>query len=184
MKTAPAGYKPIVLLPGVFDVAPLRDALDTYPGLWNQRTERTAAPESPHHEIDDIWVRSPDEAGSDWYPDADVLPVRPIAHALMTGLQGERLGGILITRIPPGAQCRPHVDPGWHARHFDKFAVQIASAPGQGFHFDGHTLEAKPGEVYWFDNAFTHWVTNESAEPRITLIVCIRTERTRRHDSV
>lgn len=175
---------PIILLPGALDVAPLRAALEAYPGLWNQRTARTESPESPHHEVDDIWIRSPDEAGSEWYPDADVLPVRPIAFALMAALQGERLGGILITRIPPGAQCRPHTDPGWHARHFDKFAVQVASAPGQGFHFEGHTLAAEPGQIYWFDNSLTHWVTNESNEDRITLIVCIRTERTRRHDSV
>jgi hypothetical protein len=112
-----------------------------------------------------------------WYPECDVLPVRDIVYPLMAAVRGERLGGVLITRIPPGQQCKPHTDPGWHARYYDKFAVQIKSAPGQCFHFHGESLAAEPGEVYWFDNAHTHWVTNDSTEERITLIVCIKTER-------
>jgi hypothetical protein len=177
---------PIQLLARGIDVEPLRQALAAHPELWNQNTSRTESPDSPHHELDDIWVRYADPAtmredgshDSIWYPPADVLPVRDYARALMTRVCGERLGGILITRIPAGKTCKPHTDPGWHARHYEKFAVQIEAAPGQAFHFDDISLETAPGDVFWFDNSHRHWVTNESDQDRITLIVCIRTERT------
>jgi aspartyl/asparaginyl beta-hydroxylase (cupin superfamily) len=83
---------------------------------------------------------------------------------------------VLITRIPAGATCRPHVDPGWHARAHDKYAVQITSAPGQAFCFDCERLESRPGDVYWFDNQFTHWVENPTPYERVTMIVCVRKE--------
>lgn len=167
------------------DVSWMQAALAEHPELWNQRKERTDPADSPHHGLDDIWARFADPAtmqpdgshDSIWYPAADVIPVRELVYPLMAAVQGERLGGVLITRIKPGQTCKPHKDPGWHARYYDKFAVQIESAPEQAFHFVGQSLVTKPGDVYWFDNSHTHWVTNESQVDRITLIVCIKTER-------
>jgi len=180
--------KPIELLWSGIDVGPLRAALDAHAHLWDQHTARTHSEDSPHHGLSDIWVRfaDPDTMRPDgshdsvWYAQADVLPVRELVFPLMAAVRGERLGGVLITRIKPGQVCKPHTDPGWHARHYDKFAVQVAAAPGQAFHFEGISLETKPGDVFWFDNSHRHWVTNESTEDRITMIVCIRTERTGR----
>jgi quercetin dioxygenase-like cupin family protein len=105
------------------------------------------------------------------------LGIKPLCLDLMRAVEGVELGGVLITRIPPGAECKPHTDPGWHARRYDKYAVQITSAPGQRFHFEGESLETKPGDLFWFDNQFTHWVTNPTAYERVTLIVCIRKEK-------
>lgn len=185
MVTAPAGYMPIVKLWEGVDVGPMQRALAAHPELWNQQTARTAPEDSPHHGLDDIWPRFADpktmrEDGSHdsmWYPAADLLPVRELVFPIMSAVCGERLGGVLITRIKAGQTCRPHTDPGWHARHYDKFAVQIDADPSQAFHFDGHTLVTAPGDVFWFDNAYTHWVTNDGPRDRVTMIVCIRTER-------
>lgn len=184
---APHGYTPIVKIAGGINVQPLRDALAAHPELWNQQTARTESRDSPHHGLDDIWCRFADPATmradgshtSVWYPPADVLPVRDLVFPLMTAMRGEQLGGVLITRIPAGKTCRPHVDPGWHAKHYDKFAIQIEADPEtQAFHFEGHALHSEPGDCYWFNNHFTHWVTNHGTKDRITLIACIRTERT------
>jgi quercetin dioxygenase-like cupin family protein len=164
------------------NVQPMLWALQSHPELWNQNTARTESPASPHHGLSDIWARyaeNPAEAGpheSIWYPCADLLPVRELAYPLMAAFHGDRLGGVLITKIPAGAECKPHTDPGWHARYYQKFAVQIASAPGQRFCFEGEDLETRPGDVFWFDNAHTHWVTNPTPYERITLIVCIKTD--------
>ena len=68
------------------------------------------------------------------------------------------------------------IDPGWHARYYDKFAVQIASAPGQRFCFEGESLETRPGDVFWFDNQHLHWIDNDTPYERVTMIVCIRKE--------
>ena len=95
----------------------------------------------------------------------------------MAHVKGERLGGVLITKIPPGVTCMPHVDGGWHAAYYDKYAVQLQSAPRQHFHFQDESLCAAPGDIYWFDNSVEHWVTNESSVDRMTMIVCIRHNR-------
>jgi hypothetical protein len=167
------------------DVAPLLWALQANAHLWNEHTQRTQDPASPHHEVDDIWCRyaAPEVAilpgphESVWYPGASLLPVKEIVFPLMQFVQGERLGGVLITRIRAGKQCKPHKDDGWHARYYEKFAVQVQSAPGQRFCFDGESLEARPGDVYWFDNAHTHWVENPTEHDRITMVVCIRMDK-------
>lgn len=165
-----------------FNVIPILWALHSHPELWNQHTTRTENPASPHYGLDDIWARFGDPArakdggahDSFWYPAADLLGIKPMCYDLMRMAQGDELGGVLITRIPPGASCKPHTDPGWHARRYQKFGVQITSAPGQAFCFEGESLETKPGDVFWFDNQFSHWVTNDTPYERITMIVCIR----------
>ncbi len=163
-------------------VAHIYWAIQQHPELWDQHTTRTEDPNSPHHGLNDIWVRYGDPARAVdgmpheafWYPSADLLGVKPLVYALMAHAQGDQLGGVLITRIPPGATCKPHTDPGWHARYYQKFAVQITSAPGQRFCFEGEELESTPGDVFWFDNQHLHWVENPTPYERITMIVCIR----------
>jgi quercetin dioxygenase-like cupin family protein len=172
----------LVLLSEGLPVAPIYWKILQHPELWNQHTARTEDPASPHHGLDDIWARygDPERAhdglahDSFWYPPADILGLKPLCHEIMRRAEGVELGGVLITRIPPGATCKPHTDPGWHARRYEKFAVQITSAPGQRFHFDDESIETKPGDLYWFDNQFTHWVTNDTPYERVTMIVCIR----------
>lgn len=174
----------IELLQSGLPVAPIYWALLEHPELWNQYTTRTADPSSPHHGLDDIWARYGDPAratdgaphDSFWYPAADILGIKPLCLDVMRAVDGVELGGVLITRIPPGAMCKPHTDPGWHARRYDKYGVQITSAPGQRFHFDDESLETKPGDLFCFDNQHTHWVTNPTPYERVTMIVCVRKE--------
>ena len=149
---------------------------------------RTENPTSPHHGLDDIWIRYNDnsscydavearkEHDSVWYPEAETLPsVKDMAFELMRRLRGVRLGGILITRIPPGGMCKPHTDTGWHAEYYrDKYAVQLASHPDQAFCFQEGGYSAEPGEIYWFNNLVEHWVINPSPVERITAIFCIK----------
>lgn len=171
------------ILQGV-PVSPILWNLQSHPELWNVQRARTESPASPHHGLDDIWVRygDPERAidgqahDARWYPSSDLIGVKSMCLDLMRFVGGVELGGVLITRIPPGASVKPHTDPGWHARRYEKYGVQIASAPGQRFCFEGEDLETQPGDVFWFDNAHTHWVTNPTSYERITMIVCIRRE--------
>lgn len=161
----------------------MRQSLSDHPDLWDTNKDRTADPESPHFGLHDMWCRftppglnanQPHE--SIWYPSADILPVRDLVYPLMSMCRGDELGGVLITKIPAGKMCRPHSDHTWHAGRYEKFGVQIQSAPGQAFHFKGESLVTQPGDLFWFNNSQTHWVTNESEFDRITMIVCIRTD--------
>jgi hypothetical protein len=172
----------IQLLSSGVNVSAIHWAIQSHPELWNENTIRTESPTSPHYGLDDIWARYGDteEAMQGkphkavWYPSADMLGVKGICLDLMRWVGGVELGGVLITRIPAGKECQPHIDDGWHARHYEKFGIQITSAPGQKFCFEGEELETKPGDLFWFDNQYKHWVTNPTQYERITMIICIR----------
>lgn len=166
------------------DTAPLLWALRENEHLWNERTMRTDDPASPHRELDDIWVRyrTPEEAHlpgpheAVWYPCVAQIPAIPYVNTILEQVKGQSVGGVLLTRIPPGATCHKHIDHGWHAGYYEKFALQVTSAPGQFFHVEDEALETKPGQVFWFDNSHEHWVTNNTPYERITMIVCIKRE--------
>ena len=142
-----------------------------------------------HADISDVWVRynawdnyKGDLASfnephiSEWYEIAFDFPALIfLVNDVLGHLPPVELGGVLITRIPPGARVLPHSDHGWHAEYYrDKYAVQIKGNAEQAFCFEGHQLSAEPGQVYWFDNQQTHWVINDSDEERITMIICTR----------
>lgn len=142
-----------------------------------------------HSDISDIWVRYNawenyrgdlaefnEEHESVWYPVSYAVPeLRLLVHDVLEHLPPVELGGVLITKIPPGGMVQPHSDHGWHAEYYrDKYAVQMKGNQRQAFHFEGISLSADPGQVYWFDNQQVHWVTNDSDEDRITMIICTR----------
>jgi len=169
-----------------FDVSALQEQLEHV--QWDTIRLRTEHPQSPHHEVSDIWVRyNPienydgdmrkfnSEHIPEWYPVAEELSeaVR-ISHSLSMEFQALTLGAVLITKIPAGKQVYAHVDQGWHARTFDKFAVTVKGNPAQAFHFENEYLVTHPGDLWTFDNSHPHWVTNDSDEDRITLIICLR----------
>lgn len=166
-------------------VSQLLWALQSNEHLWNKHTERTECPTSPHYGLDDIWARyaapgdesKSGEHDSVWYPSEILEHIKGIVYPLMQFVQADRLGGVLLTRIKSGKTCRPHQDVGWHAKYYKKFGVQIQSAPGQKFCFDGEEMETVPGDVFMFRNEFMHWVTNDTPHDRITMIVCIKTDR-------
>ena len=177
------------------DVAPIVNALERNPDLWNSIGDRRREEiNSPHREAPDIWVRYNsydriadrvhfnDEHIPVWYPAWDKLPeLKPIVFDLMQRVQGEILGGILITKVPAGKKVYPHVDTGWHVDYYDKFYIQLAGAEGCDFCVAGEDgvverFTPKTGQVYLFDNRNPHWVDNDSAVDRMTLIVCIRTQ--------
>lgn len=175
----------IQLLPYRFDVAPLAHELAAHPEVWNEHRWRTEHPRSPHREVDDVWVRYNalenlgdhfnDPHESVWYPVIDKLPAAKHLATEVATLSGHaKLGGVLITRVPVGKRVYPHIDQGWHAGYYEKIGIQIAGHYDQAFCFDRERLSAQTGEAYWFRNDVSHWVTNDSDEDRITLIVCIR----------
>jgi aspartyl/asparaginyl beta-hydroxylase (cupin superfamily) len=171
-------------------VSALLRQIEGNPDLWNQYTLRTDG-YSPHTKIDDIWVRynawkhfdpkKPQnfsrQHDSTWYPAYEKLTaVRPLIFGAMSLIAAERLGGVLITRIPPGCRVEKHKDLGWHAGYYNrKFAIMLASNHRQAFCFDGESMLTDAGEVFEFDNSREHWVQNDSDTPRMTLIVCMRT---------
>lgn len=182
---------PIRLLHRKIAVEPLLVQLEAHPELWDENEFRTqGAYGNPHQKISDIIVRFNDwkhwrgdraafneEHESVWWGAYEKLPyLKSLIFDLMRLFYAERLGMVLITRIPPFTNVGRHIDVGWHARYYLKFALQIKAAKGQKFCFKGAELESLPGDLYAFDNSKPHWVENPTAEERITLIMCLKLE--------
>lgn len=121
------------------------------------------------------------EHESAWYEAIDALPaLRATIFDLMRHFEVERLGGVLITRIPPGGRVEPHVDHGWHAAYYEKLALQVKGNVAQAFGFTGDgEFRCEAGAVYTFDNSKEHYVTNESQDDRVTAIICARRDQRR-----
>ena len=198
------------------DVAGLRKKLEDHPEYFGGLKYRSTL---GMDDMRDIWLRfndiTPflakgsieglvDEHDSIWYPIIDqLLEVKKIAFEIMAHVNGERLGGILISKLKPGVHIPSHRDWGWHANYYTKFFVPIKNAPGATFNFDAQAdapdfapkgypigadvdfvstiVKPKPGEVYEFNNQMTHGVTNNSLKDRIAMIICIKYEGQMNH---
>lgn len=167
-------------------VGALAHALIRKPNLWNQHRFRTEFPNTPHVDVDDIWLRFSDPEtlttntaamGDDrpiWFPAARELPeVRPIVQALMFQVGAYELGRLLITRIKPGGRILPHADNDGayvHQEGIARYHIVIQGLPGSLFHCGNETECMKTGEVWWFNAFEVHSVQNESADDRIHLL--------------
>jgi hypothetical protein len=154
---------------------------------------RRTFPNSPHTQMTDIWARYNDikpfeekgnlkgfelEHDSIWYPVIEHIPaVKKVCFDVMYAVDGERLGGVLITKLPAKGIIERHTDSGWHAQYYDKFYVPILNKKGSVFCFDDGNIAPEYGQAWWFDNSNPHWVKNNSDSDRIAMIVCIRTEK-------
>ncbi len=184
----------LVKIAAGLDVAPLLLAIARQPNLWNRHRARKDSEGGVHAQMDDIWLRYNDEKpfkekgdytgfndahDAVFYPEWYALPqARPIVYGLMSRVEGTRLGGILVTRIPPGGKILPHVDDSWHVRHYNtKLYVVLQSNPQCVNRVGDERVAMAPGEVWYFDNATEHEVINDGSDDRITLIVSIRCEK-------
>jgi len=173
---------------------PVDEALDqilAQPHLWDRDPERTSLPNSPHTQSSDIWLRfrpkqeltEPARFGdphfaafySAWH---DLPALHPIVFHIMAMVQAVYLGGILITRIPPGKAILPHADKGWHPEFMNCKAYVILQANEQCLNrCEDETVIMKPGEAWLFNNLVTHSVENRGEKERIALITTMRVER-------
>jgi hypothetical protein len=168
------------------DASKARQELYNNYGLFGEFNARKEA--GPvHADMDDIWLRYGDISGmnesGDYSKIADEhdsiwlknLPeCKKLCFKVMSLVDGERLGGVLITKLPPGGKIQPHADSGWHAEYYDKYYIPIQNAKGAIFGFECGIIEPNYGDVWAFDNSYTHWVENNSDEERIAMIICIK----------
>jgi hypothetical protein len=173
------------------DVRALKSALNSMPEEFGKYPQRGEFEGSPHSEMKDIWVRYNDvepflklgdfskfgdEHDSIWYDVVNRLPIKNLLFQIMEAVDGERLGGVLITKLLPGGKIKAHTDSGWHAKYYDKYYVPVQNEIGSTFSFADGTIYPDEGDVWWFDNSIKHWVDNDTDDERIALIVCIKTE--------
>jgi hypothetical protein len=172
------------------EMLPLAVSLYRQPELWNRDNERTNG-QGPHSAVDDIWCRfrakaeltSPAAYAEPFvpvmYPAWHALPhLRPIVFGLMARLEAVQLGGVLLTRVPPGCQVAPHDDKGrWHSEFFQtKVYLPIASNDKCYNTCGDERVVMRTGEAWLFDNLTVHSTVNDGDTDRMTLIISLRCE--------
>jgi hypothetical protein len=164
------------------DTVSIVHALHSRPELWNRNSLRRDTAELA--ECDDIWLRFPSADGIKQglgefecvnYPAMAELPaVRSIIFGLMRQIEGERLGPVMISRLPPGGRIYPHDDGAAHTAYYKRYFLTLHAKPGCIFRAGEEAIEPKVGELYWFDNSVEHEVINNSADDRMSLIIDVR----------
>jgi hypothetical protein len=162
------------------------------PHLWDKNPCRLSK-HGPHHESNDIFLRSNDETPmladkalwstyvrkhtSVWYQSIDLLPAaKPLIYGVMLGAQAEQLGGVYIYKLKPGCKIHPHIDTGWHPDYYTKFNICLQSNPQAAFVYYDELLVQQAGDVHNFRNDVTHSVINEGVTDHIIMTVCVRTD--------
>lgn len=174
------------------DVMPVMNALMMAEGLWNQNTFRTTYQNTPHINVDDIWLRFSDvskigdatdlskvvnDNGAVWYPAGRALPVKPLVLDLMRRVNAYELGRLLITRIRPGGRILPHADvDGSYVYLGDiaRYHVVLQGMPGSLFKCGGETVCMQTGDVWWFNAHQVHEVVNNSQDDRVHMLIDLR----------
>lgn len=170
-------------------VKALSAQLRAHTELWGVHPERIKGV-SPHADSQDIWVRyrarnelrGPKDFGtphwSVWYPAVDLIPAaKTLSLEVMRIVGGTHLGGVLLTKIPPGGKILPHDDRGtWHAETMDFKVWLLIEANEQCVNTcEDEAVVMRPGEGWTFSNLKTHSVENTGTTDRICLIICMRT---------
>jgi hypothetical protein len=167
-------------------VSPLLLQVFSHPDIWDQENiRRTYSEDSPHKDVSDILVRFPEPDSADigdtliceWTPAVQFLPAaKELAFGLMAAYRGEVLGRVMVTRLAPGKQIKPHADVmGKYAAFFTRFHIPLQSDPGCVFSCGDEQVQMAPGEVYWFNGHLNHAVVNNSSRDRLNLIVDLHT---------
>jgi hypothetical protein len=176
------------------DIIPLLNAVTRQRDLWKSNLLRQTFADSPHADVEDVWLRFTDMAefertgdlkvvGDDLeciaYPAWHALPqAHHIVFNVMRRVEAERLGRVMITRLDPGKRIKPHSDVlGAYAGYYSRYHVPLQSQPGVSFRAGNEQVFMAPGELWWFDASAEHEVVNNSADDRVHLIIDVRVPR-------
>ena len=175
------------------DVAYANIELEENEHLFGQRGLRKNM-SGVHSAMSDIWVRYKDITECEKTGDYSTMNdehdsvwlhhlqfIKQLCFSVMTMVDGERLGGVLITKLPAGGRILPHVDKGWHAGYYSKCYIPIKNKEGAIFKFGDNIIEPDEGDVWMFDNSVEHEVINDSSEDRIAMVVCVKQSRYQRN---
>jgi hypothetical protein len=117
-----------------------------------------------------------DQHECDWLPIASSLPlVKEIVFNIARVVEATRIGRVIINRIMPGGKIDRHADTPDHANYWARFHVVLHALPGNDFYCGDEMVNMKSGEVWYFDNREEHEVINNSSDPRIHLVIDLKT---------
>lgn len=170
--------------------------LDKSDDIWQEDTYLRNYPQGPFGDCESIILRFPPRsvheteealkshlATFDQHECVDqaVFKSLPEARALVFGVmslvQGERLGRIIINKIRPGGRIYPHADTAAHAEYYDRFHIVLKSTPGAAFRCEDEHVYMEESSAWWFNNKKEHEVINNGSVDRIHMVIDIRTSK-------
>lgn len=174
---------------GSFDISDLRTVVQAFADdVWNTDPSRQAA-FNAHNSTQTVKLIA----------DADFRHANPTYHAifatlepkirpLMEHIRGHYLQTLrqrrvaeqngpgyfiraLLTRLPAGAEIRPHIDDGESLKRCHRIHVPVISNPDSLFTVGRLRFHMPEGEMWEINNRRTHAVRNDGAEARVHLIM-------------
>lgn len=161
--------------------------------LWKADTYLRDYPQGPFGDTESVILRFPprtvhqteaalrehlanfDQHENVWLEPSKLLPhAKELALWLMNGVQGTRLGRVMINKMEPGGVIYRHADTPVHARYWSRFHIVLFAKPGNDFHCGNEVVNMLTGEVWYFRNDLEHEVINNSNEARIHMVVDIK----------
>jgi Aspartyl/Asparaginyl beta-hydroxylase len=172
--------KNFALVKSNIDTSELLETLTANNHLWNQLDLRKLF-ETAHRQVDDIIVRSDDllnySSGMDCvdYQSRRILgnPLDNAINLVMSLVDGQKLGRVVITRIKPTLGVGSHIDHDKSAQYYKRYHLCLKGQTGNTFTSGDESVDMLTGELWWFDNTIPHHCVNNSGEERIHLIMDI-----------
>lgn len=167
-------------------ILPIMAALARQPELWNGDDLRRTFENSPHVQVDDILLRFGiilsegvdigDNLEAVNRPVLQKLPgVQKLLLDVMRLVDGSRLGRVIITKLEPGKKIAPHADTkGDYSKYYTRYHLVLQGLPGSLFTCGDETVNMQTGELWWFDAAAEHSVTNNSRDDRVHMLIDVR----------
>ncbi len=177
-----------ILAPGftmqdmTFDPASIMREIDQE-NLWT-RSPRVTYEGSAQRETEDIILRGPvgrhiddlailhQQIECEDYPAMEVmLETRELVSEIFVHAKGEKLGRVILAKLPPNAVVHPHADEGLVPETYLRYHAIINSGFGSWFLAGRHAMNLITGQVCLVNVRLQHAVVNLSDEDRIHLIV-------------
>jgi hypothetical protein len=108
-------------------------------------------------------------------PDFEKLPeARPLVAWVMARLGAERLGRVLLAKLPPGGRVYPHDDAGLYVDYYKRVVIPIQSDAGNWSRIGDEFMMMPVGEAWIYDYKTEHEAMNESNDDRVHLFIDVK----------
>lgn len=174
---------------GSFDISGLRAVVQGFADdAWNADASRQAA-FNAHNSTQTIkLIADPDFRHTDPTYHAIFATLEPQIRPLMEHIRGHYLQTLrqrrvaeqygpgyfiraLLTRLPAGAEIKPHIDDGESLKRCHRIHVPVISNPDSLFMVGRLRFHMPEGEMWEINNRRTHAVRNDGTQARVHLIM-------------
>jgi hypothetical protein len=168
-----------------YDVSELSEIVGKFTTEWRLDTSRQNQPNSVHMNTNTYYLRSfkpgwePHEKLA-VFPLANSVHVLSIADKIMKDLEVVHNGKAslaMIVKLLPDSDIIPHADESKYLGIVRRHHIPLKTNKDVMFHVDEESINMKVGECWEINNSKVHYVTNNSHEDRIHMIIDIVPEQ-------